>query len=129
VPPVEERRVVRDLPTPTAGGVSWLFAPDILLPTQMARSAADRWLRRLYGAILEDALECLEGRGAPSSTGVRNDYERARRRQQAWDWIMSDADYCFSFPTVCSVLQLDVDAVRRRLARRFALGMALHGDL
>jgi hypothetical protein len=107
--------------TPTGGVEPPLFAPDILLPTQMARLATDRWLRRLYGAILEDALECLEGRGAPSSTGVHTERERARRRQQAWDWILSDTKYCFAFHTVCLVLDLDVDAVRRQLTRRFAL--------
>ena len=114
---------------PAPGARNPLFAVGTLLPTQMARSMADRWLWRLYRAILEDALECLGGRGAPSSMGMRLSRERVRRRQAAWDWIMADAEYCFSFPTVCAVLDLDVAAVRKQLARRFAPSTPLHGDL
>jgi hypothetical protein len=113
-----------DVVTPALGAENQLFAPALLLPTQMARSAADRWLLRLYRAILEDAVECLGGRGAPNTAGVHPNRERVRRRQAAWDWVMSDAEYCFSFRTVCLVLDLDVDAVRRQLARRSASGMA-----
>jgi hypothetical protein len=104
--------------------MSRLFAPALLLPTQTLSSPDDRWLRRLYRAILEDALECLEGRGAPSSTGVRMDRERAHRRQAAWEWFMSDAPYCCSFTMVCAVLDLNVEAVRTQLTRRFALAGA-----
>ena len=123
-----EGSLPRNVATPTGGVEPPLFAPDILLPTQMARSATDRWLRRLYGAILEDALECLQGRGAPGSTGVHPGRERHRRRQAAWDWIRSDADHCFSFRTVCAVLDLDVTAVRSQLTHRFALDAVRHGD-
>jgi hypothetical protein len=107
----------------TAVDVSRLFAPQVLLPTQRARSAINnRWLLRLYGAILEDALACLEGRGAPNSGGLCADRERARRRQQAWEWIMSEAETCFSFITICSVLELNSEAVRAALRRWGAPG-------
>jgi hypothetical protein len=100
-----------------------LFAPQVLLPTQRARSATNnRWLLRLYSAILEDALECLEGRGAPNSGGLCADRERARRRQDAWEWIMSEAETCFSFITICSVLELNSEAVRAALRRWVAPG-------
>jgi len=92
------------------------------------RLVADHWLWRLYRAILEDALECLQGRGAPGSTGVHPGRERHRRRQAAWDWIRSDADHCFSFRTVCAVLDLDVTAVRSQLTHRFALDAVRHSD-
>ena len=120
VPPVEQSCVGIDAVTPTPGTETRLFAPDFLLPTQTLPSPADGWLRRLCRAILEDALECLEGRGAPSSMGVRLSRERIRRKQAAWEWILSDAEYCFSFTTVCAVLALDVATVRRQLTYRFA---------
>ena len=104
----------------TAVNVSHLFAPQVLLPTQMARSGANRWLRRLYGAILEDALACLVGKGPVSQPGRVND--GARRRREAWAWIMSDAESCFSFTTICTVLDLHIEAVRAEAHRRVGLG-------
>jgi hypothetical protein len=124
MPLVKESHGVMDPVTFTPGAEARLFAPALLLPTQTLPSPVDRWLRRLYRAILADALECLEGRGAPNTAGVHPERERVRRRQAAWDWVMSDAEYCFSFRTVCLVLDLDVDAVRRQLTRRSASGMA-----
>jgi hypothetical protein len=126
---VGENRAATKGTAAAAEAVSRLFIPESLLPTQTLPAPADRWLRRLCRAILQDALECLQGRGAPGSTGVHPKRERHRRRQAAWDWIMSDAEYCFSFPTVCAVLNLDVGAVRGQLAGRFALDATLHGDL
>ena len=120
--PTAESRGDRAVATPTARAVRQLMVLDSLLPTQLVCPPADCWLQRLYRAILEDALECLEGRGAPSSMGMRLSRERARRRQAAWDWIMADAEYCFSFRTVCLVLDLDVGAVRSALQRRWGTG-------
>src|SRR3954447_3196809 len=100
MPPGEESRGVMDGVLPTPGTETQLFAPALLLPTQTLSAPADRWLRRLCRAILEDAVECLEGRGAPNTAGVHPERERARRRQEAWEWIRSDAEYCFSFRTV-----------------------------
>ena len=112
-----------DVEPQITAAVNRLFDPDVLLPTQLGRSTNNNcWLRRLYGAILEDALECLDGRGLASSTGVHTapERERARRRQQAWEWIMSEAETCFSFITICSVLELNSEAVRAKLRRRVA---------
>jgi hypothetical protein len=115
---VDVERQPIDVEPPTAAPVPRLLAPDVLLPTQMARSSSTNlWLRRLYGAILEDALECLDGRGAPTSGAAHPGRERARRRQQAWEWIMSEAETCFAFLTLCSVLGLDSAAVRAELRR------------
>jgi hypothetical protein len=100
--------------------VSRLFAPQVLLPVQMARSAANRWLRRLYGAILEDALACLQGKGLASQPGRAGD--GARRRREAWAWMMSDVETCFSFTTICAVLDLNIEAVRAEARRRVAPG-------
>src|SRR2546426_9459419 len=101
--------------SPREGAVPRLLAPSVLLPTQVASPWADRWLRRLCRAILEDALACLEGKGPPSNMG-RSD--SARRAGQAWQWVESEATYLFSFTTVCAVLDLEVTAVRRQLRQR-----------
>src|SRR5262245_10585117 len=96
-----ENRVAQHVATAAAEVVNRLCIPESLLPTQTLPAPADRWLRRLCRAILEDALVCLEERGAPNSKGLRT-RERAHRRQEAWEWILSNADYCFSFTTVCA---------------------------
>ena len=100
--------------------INRLFAPHVLLPVQMTRSAANRWLRRLYGAILEDALACLAGKGPVSQPGRSGD--GARRRREAWEWIMSDSETCFSFTTICSFLDLNMEAVRAEARRRMEAG-------
>src|SRR5262245_18936583 len=100
--------------------LSRLFAPQVLLPAQLAHSAAHRWLRRLYGAILEDALGCLEDGGSPNTRPTEGSV--ARRGREAWTWIMSDAETCFSFLTICWLLDLNAAAVRAEARRRVAPG-------
>ena len=56
---------------PREGAVPWLLTPSVLLPTQVASSWADHWLRRLCRAILEDALACLDGKGPLSNWDAR----------------------------------------------------------
>src|SRR5712691_2445511 len=85
-----------------------LFTADAILPVQVLYPPADRWLRRLCLAILEDALKYLEVHG-----GYGGRRACARQRHETWEWFLSDADYCFSFTTVCLVLNLNVEAVRR----------------
>jgi hypothetical protein len=82
-----------------------VFTPDAVLPVQLVSSPAEGWLQRLCLAIFDDALKCLEG--------------RLRDRRQAWAWVLSDADYCFSFTAVCAVLNLDAGSVRRQLRQCF----------
>jgi len=101
---------------PRAGEVLRLLTPNVLLPAQVASPWADRWLRRLCRAILEDALACLDGKGPPSNMG--SDGDGARRAGQAWEWFRSDATYLFSFTTVCAVLDLEVEAVRKQVRQR-----------
>jgi hypothetical protein len=92
----------------------WL-APAGLQSVQDDYPPADHWLGRLCQAILEDALKCL---GTPG-----------RDQREAWDWVISEAEYCFSFPTVCAVLQLNAEAVRSEARHRFAPGRAQQGGL
>ena len=101
-----------------------LFAADVILPVQVIHPPADRWLHRLCLAILEDALKYLEVRG-----GYGGRIARARQRHETWEWFLSDADYCFSFTTVCSVLNLDAETVRRVLRQRLAQGGAALSDV
>lgn len=99
-----------------------LFTPTVILPAQLLRPPATSWLRRLYVAILSDALECLEGKGVPGN--LRSSRDRARRRREAWEWMMSEAEHCCSFLTLCAVLDLNVEAIRREVRQRFAPGQA-----
>ena len=96
-----------------------MFAPEAILPVQVLHPPADCWLRRLYVALLGDALRCLD----EGTLGGRVDHgAMGRHACEAWDWIMSDAEDCLSFLTVCSVLDLSADAIRGEVRRRFALG-------
>ena len=102
--------------------VTRLFTAAVVLPGQDDHPPPDRWLRRLCRAILDDALGCLDGHRSP---GGRSSYrEVARRTREAWEWVLSDAEYCLSFTTVCSVLNLDAEAVRRQVRHRVARGRA-----
>jgi hypothetical protein len=92
-----------------------MFTPYALLPAQVVHPPADCWLQRLYLAIFEDALKYLAVSG-----GYGGPRARARHRHETWQWVLSDADYCFSFSTVCSVLNLNVEAIRERLRHYFA---------
>jgi len=107
--------------------VTRLFAADVILPVQVVHPPTDRWLRRLYQAILEDALGCLEGKGSPGGRVYRG--EAARRAHEAWEWFLSDAEYCLSFTIVCAVLDLNAEAVRRAVRRRRAQGDAALSDV
>ena len=89
-----------------------IFTPDVLLPIQGDHPPASTWLQRLCLAILDDALKCLGVGGAHGGP-----WARTRYKHEAWSWVLSDADSCFSFSTVCSVLHLNAEAVRRQLGQ------------
>ena len=56
----------------------------------------------LWGAVLMDAIECLN-------------HKNARIRDEARYWICSDSEEFNSFRNVCSLFSLDPDAVRNYL--------------
>ena len=89
-----------------------VFTPDAVLPIQVTSPPAERWLQRLCLAVLDEALRCLGVRGVHGGPRAR-----ARYKHEAWNWVLSDADYCFSFTVVCSVLHLNAEAVRRQLGQ------------
>jgi hypothetical protein len=97
-----------------------MFTPNVLLPAQVLRPPAISWLRRLYVAILSDALDCLEGKGPPSKMSSARDITRGQH--EAWEWMMSEAEHCFAFLTICAVLDLNVEAIRREVRQRFVPG-------
>src|SRR5262249_40556894 len=101
--------------SPEIGRAPRVLTPALLLPEQVAHPPADSWLRRLCRAILEDALASLAGKGPSSNLGKS---DSARRAGQAWQWFASEATYFFSFTTVCAVLDLEAEAVRRQVRQR-----------
>ena len=60
-------------------------------------------------AVLEDAIECLAGHGAPRQLGPR-------LAAQARAWIEDhDREWPFSFENICETLDLDAERLRTRL--------------
>jgi hypothetical protein len=85
---------------------------DIMLPSQYfgppRRQAPEE---RLMIAVLRDALDCIEKyRSAATKQGRQLYYE-------ANQWFLADeADWPYSFEWICTLLELDSNAVRERLA-------------
>jgi len=92
---------------------SRLFTPETLLPTQLPSSqdtiAVPAGVRGLMLAILEDAIYCLRD--------VKSANAKARKEaRQAEGWIRERGDnWVFSFDSICTALDLDVEDLRFRL--------------
>ncbi|HEX9453346.1 MAG TPA: hypothetical protein VGA27_03275 [Candidatus Binatia bacterium] len=95
--------------------VTSLFQPDTLLPDQFL----DTFKRKLHLepekklmlAILEDATACYQ-----KYTFARDSKGKALFRETE-DWVFAKGDQgVFSFDSVCEILSLDPDYVRRGLA-------------
>ncbi len=65
---------------------------------------------RLMIAVLHDALDCLE-----KHRFATNDRGRRLFRETAQWFLAHEADWPYSFESICGVLDLDSDAVRQRL--------------
>lgn len=64
----------------------------------------------LMSAVLEDALVCFQSRLEMKGQTIE------RHAQQAEEWFLSDdSHWLFSFVSICTVLGLDPELVRRRL--------------
>jgi len=64
----------------------------------------------LLSAVLEDALVCFQNRFEIKGKSSE------RPAQQAEEWFLSDdSHWLFSFVSICTVLGLDPEVVRRRL--------------
>jgi hypothetical protein len=100
-----------------------IIGHHIILPSQFydSRSAAADSIapiKRLMLAVLQDALECLRGRG----TGVRNANAR-RSALEAAAWIEDANDHdLFSFVSVCDALGVESSAAREAIRAWLASG-------
>ena len=97
--------------------VSSLSQPDTILPLQyfetLRRKSHLEGEKKLMLAVLEDAISCFQ----------KYCSARDRRRKQlfheAEEWIMEEKDeQPFSFNTICEVLEISPDYLRRGLLRR-----------
>lgn len=96
--------------------IASLFQPDVLVNDLYLESFRRRALfepeKRLMAAILEDAIETLEDHWTASGGKKRRLFEEAEA------WIFSDdADWVFSFVSVCGALGLDPDYLRKGVSR------------
>jgi hypothetical protein len=66
----------------------------------------------LLRAVLEDALKCYQSQFLPEGGYLRQEAQEAK----AWFWS-DEACWPFSFITVCTVLGLEPEAIRRQLKR------------
>ena len=65
--------------------------------------------RKLMQAVLSEAIVCLTGRAGPAR-------ERYQLAAEALRWIRSkDMSWPFSFESICDVLGINADSLRRRL--------------
>src|SRR5262245_10591070 len=93
-----------------------LFEPDMLLSAQymenLRRKTPIEPEKKLMLAVLEDAINCFQ---------MNVMAERGRRKRlfdETLDWFLHRADdWLFSFESVCEILRLNPDYVRRGLLR------------
>jgi hypothetical protein len=95
-------------------GDGQLFQPDVLLPTQFFAAMKKRVPRepeyRLIVAVLEDAIDCYQ----------KHLFARDPKARQLFDdaaeWIDSDdRAWPYSFVSICEILNLNPEYVRRGL--------------
>lgn len=86
---------------------------DILLPSQQLRSTTKHMPeRRLMVAVFHEALECLVKYRAAADPKGRRAFAEARQ----W-FLAEEAEWPYSFESICAVLDLDSGAVLARLLR------------
>ncbi len=94
-----------------AGLLIGVMQPDIVLPSQhfgpQHRQAPEQ---RLMIAVLQDALDCVQKHRFAKDAHRRQAFREARR----W-FLAGETDWPYSFECICDTLDLDADAVRRRL--------------
>ena len=79
------------------------FGPGVSLATVAPETA-------LMSAVLEDALVCFQSRFEMKGQSAENSAQRAE------EWFLSDdSRWLFSFVSICTVLGLEPEVVRRRL--------------
>lgn len=71
---------------------------------------------RLMAALLQDAVEIIQGRRVPGMYGDQK--HRSDPRQEAIDWMLDDDDSVLSFLSCCEQFQLNPEAVRAQVVGR-----------
>jgi hypothetical protein len=93
----------------------WRSESETILPVQFfgkgSNSGRTEPIMRLMFAVLEDAVRCFERDLRAGSVS------RRRRFLEAEDWLFrhSESAGLFSFRSVCDVLDIDPDGIRRAL--------------
>lgn len=98
---------------------------DTILPAQFPGTNPEgcpmRGVKGLMIAVLEDAIACL---AAGNGNGVRT----RLRAVAAARWVRSqDASWPFAFQTICDVLSIDAEKLRKHLLSIHAAGKARSG--
>jgi len=102
--------MILDLDRYLPGAEVNLFQPHVILPAQLLTPTELTPERRLMVAVLNDAVYCLEKYRFPTDARGRRLFRNAKQ------WLLaSDPRWPYSFECICAVLNLDVNAVRRRL--------------
>lgn len=70
---------------------------------------------KLMAAILEDAVDRLEGAQIYTTFRAKREFEAAER------WIMTKQKWLFSFTSICEALEIDAGAAQVALIKRFGL--------
>ncbi len=99
-----------------AEGGSCVFQPHTVLPAQFFsvtnRHSEAQGERRLYAAVLEDAVECYQNHFFTEKGKSRQLHSDAEK------WLFSDDDsWPFAFLNVCEVLNLQPTFLRQGLRR------------
>ena len=68
---------------------------------------------RLMAALLQDAVEIIQGRRGPGMYGDQK--HRSNPRQEAIDWVLDDDDSVLSFLSCCEQFRLNPQAVRAKV--------------
>jgi hypothetical protein len=102
-----------------------LLAHHIVTPSQYydsrRRSATDDALQRLMLAVMVDALECMSYRGLGNGSAAGR-----KAAMEADRWIEEENDdYPFSFNSICDVLGIDAQSLRKAVGAWIASGRRL----
>ena len=90
------------------------FEADALLPMQFFPPFRQGTLERerlLMLAVLQDAVECYQRYAHARTERGRQEFEEAQA------WLNShDRSWLFSFESICDILEIDADCLRRGLS-------------
>ena len=101
------------MPTANSDNIGGDWPETTILPEQLFDDSGEgsplRGIKGLLIAIIEDAVVCLEGAKSGNAKTRMAAIETLR-------WVRStDTSYAFSFESICDVLGLEVDGMRRKM--------------